>query len=261
MFGVVNQSLAALRKEPFKRSEMVSQLLFGETFEIIEKHREWLRIRQSFDDYEGWIDTKLCKLFDAEQMGLLSLDGVSSVATRLFNAKLSSSSYPIRLCPGSTLYNFDSDTGTFSLLDETYKTFNVPIETYDKLADNLINMAEFFVNSPYLWGGRSPYGIDCSGLIQVIFKMIGKKLPRDASQQVTRGETVNFMNLTQVGDLAFFDDEEGNIVHVGMILPENRIVHSSGFVKIDRIDQQGIYNIETKRYSHKLRVIKRILSI
>jgi cell wall-associated NlpC family hydrolase len=122
-------------------------------------------------------------------------------------------------------------------------------------------MAESFVNSPYLWGGRSPYGIDCSGLIQVIFKMIGEKLPRDASQQVTRGETVNFMNLTQVGDLAFFDDEEGNIVHVGMILPENRIVHSSGFVKIDRIDQQGIYNIETKRYSHKLRVIKRILSI
>lgn len=259
MFGVVNQSLAALRREPFNRSEMVSQLLFGETFEVLEEHREWLRIRQTFDNYEGWLDTKSCCLFDEEQMGLFSLDGIARVSTRLFTAKPSSSNYPLRLCPGSTLYNFDEDSGSFSLLNEQYKTFNVPIELTNSIANDLQNISESYVNSPYLWGGRSPYGIDCSGLTQVIYKMIGVKLPRDASQQVTMGSTVDFLNLTQPGDLAFFGDEEGNIIHVGMVLPDNKIVHSSGFVRVDLLDQQGIYNTHTKRYSHNLRVIKRIL--
>ncbi|MDD3568531.1 MAG: C40 family peptidase [Bacteroidales bacterium] len=259
MFGVVNQCLAALRKEPFKRSEMISQPLFGETFEILEEHREWYRVRQSLDDYEGWIDSKLCQQFDDEQMGLLTLEGVSAVATRLFTAKANTNDYPIRLCPGSTLYNFNADNGTFGLLSETFKTFNIPIELSTSTEDNLINLAESYVNSPYLWGGRSPYGIDCSGLTQVIFKMIGISLPRDASQQVGMGNTVDFINLTRVGDLAFFDDEEGNIIHVGIVLPDNKIIHSSGYVKIDVLDQQGIFNVKHKRYSHKLRVIKRIL--
>jgi cell wall-associated NlpC family hydrolase len=193
-------------------------------------------------------------------MGLLTLEGVSAVATRLFTAKANTNDYPIRLCPGSTLYNFNADNGTFGLLSETFKTFNIPIELSTSTEDNLINLAESYVNSPYLWGGRSPYGIDCSGLTQVIFKMIGISLPRDASQQVGMGNTVDFINLTRVGDLAFFDDEEGNIIHVGIVLPDNKIIHSSGYVKIDLLDQQGIYNAKHKRYSHKLRVIKRILN-
>jgi gamma-D-glutamyl-L-lysine dipeptidyl-peptidase len=260
MFGVIDQSLAALRKEPFERSEMVNQLLFGETFSIIEEHREWLRIAVNHDGYEGWIDTKMCQMIDDEQMSLLTINGIASVATRLFSAQHSNSEYPIRLCPGSTLYNFDSNNGTFTLLGESYKTFNIPIECIDQQAvDNLIQFAKSYVNAPYLWGGRSPMGIDCSGLVQVIFKMLGISIPRDASQQVELGSSVDFINLVKPGDLAFFDDNEGNIIHVGIVLPENRIIHSSGYVKIDKLDQHGIYSIRKQNYTHKLRVVKRIM--
>ena len=259
-YGVVNQTLAALRKEPFERSEMVSQLLFGETFTVIEEHKEWLRIQQTFDSYEGWLDRKVCVMMDQEEMDLLSLSGVSSIASRLFTAKAKSNGHTIRLCPGSTLYNYNSQDGVFMLLNEEYKTFNVPFEeANENKAIALVDLAKTFVNTPYLWGGRSPYGIDCSGLTQILFKMVDIAIPRDASQQALVGTTVDFINLSQPGDLAFFDDEEGNIMHVGMILPDNKIIHSSGFVKIDIIDHQGIFSTVTNNYSHKLRVIKRIL--
>jgi len=110
-----------------------------------------------------------------------------------------------------------------------------------------------------LWGGRSPYGIDCSGLTQVVYKIIGLSIPRDAGQQVMIGETVNFINMVQPGDLAFFDNDEEIITHVGIIIDNGKIIHSSGYVKIESLDHQGIFNSETQKYSHKLRVIKRII--
>lgn len=260
MYGVVVQSLAALRKEPFDRSEMVSQLLFGETFTLYENFRNWLRIGATLDGYEGWIDKRVCELFDDEQMSLLSLEGYSKIATRLFTAKPNYSDSPIRLCPGTTIYGYDESTGIFKLLNNEFKAFNVPFDNIStSLHERITQLSECFVNAPYLWGGRSPYGIDCSGLTQVVFKMIGINLARDASQQVLQGNTVDFLNLTQPGDLAFFDDEEGNIVHVGIVLEGNKIIHSSGYVKIDLLDQQGIFSIISNKYSHKLRVIKRVL--
>jgi hypothetical protein len=261
MFGVVNQSLVALRSEPFERSEMVSQVLFGETFSLIEEHKGWLRVELTLDSYVGWLDTKSCQLFDQDQMNLLTLKDVLSVATRLFSAKHYNSEFPIRLCPGSNLYNFNSDSGTFMLIGQEYKTFNVPfdVDNTDQ-SSKIISLAQSFLNAPYLWGGRTPYGIDCSGLSQLVYKMCGIPIPRDASQQVLIGNTVEFLNLSKTGDLAFFDDEEGNITHVGIILPESRIIHSSGFVKIDKLDHQGIFSTQTKSYSHKLRVVKRLMN-
>lgn len=260
IYGVVCQTLAALRKEPFEYSEMVSQVLFGETFVIIEEFNDWLRVSLTLDSYEGWIDKKVCITIDQEQMDLLSLHDATSVATRLFTAKPKNSEYPIRLCPGSNIYNFNGENGTFKLIGEEYKTFNLPFnDSGEDKAENLILLAKEFANAPYLWGGRSPYGIDCSGLVQVVFKMIGISVPRDASQQIFLGTTIEFINLAQSGDLAFFDDEEGNIKHVGIILPNNLIIHSSGFVRIDMIDHQGIYSHSAKGYSHKLRMIKRVI--
>ena len=116
-----------------------------------------------------------------------------------------------------------------------------------------------FLNAPYLWGGRSPFGIDCSGFTQIIYKSIGFKLPRDAYQQATIGQTLSFIEESESGDLAFFDNEEGKIIHVGIMLSDNKIIHASGKVRIDSIDHQGIFNAETNRYSHKLRIIKRII--
>ena len=259
MFGVVNQSLAPLRAEPFERSEMISQLIFGETFSIIEKYKEWLRVNVTYDGYEGWIDTKLCEVIDEEQMNLLTLEGASKLASCLFSTTKKGSDYPIKLCPGSVLYNFDRTLGTHNLLNDTYKMFSIPFGNESSTqVDSLMDTLKCFMNAPYLWGGRSPYGVDCSGLVQVVYKILGFRIPRDASQQVQHGNTIDFINLTKPGDLAFFDNDEGDIVHVGIILQGNKIAHSSGHVKIDLLDQQGIYSTSQKKYTHKLRVIKRL---
>ncbi|MGE3825539.1 MAG: C40 family peptidase, partial [Bacteroidia bacterium] len=119
--------------------------------------------------------------------------------------------------------------------------------------------ATVFLNAPYLWGGRSVFGIDCSGFTQVVFKMAGIQLKRDAYQQAEQGITLSFVEEAQTGDLAFFDNEEGKIVHTGIVLSQGKIIHASGKVRIDKLDHQGIYNHDTKKYSHKLRLIKRVL--
>jgi hypothetical protein len=258
--GIVNQSLAAVRREPFERSEMVNQLLFGEIFTILENFKGWLRVSVQHDGYEGWIDEKLCMVLDSEQIEWASLPNVCSVSTRLFSAKRRDSEYPVRLCPASSLYFYNPSDGSFRLGEELYQTFSQPIDDYGaNKRDNLVELAKTYVNAPYLWGGRSPYGIDCSGLMQVLFKMIGVSLPRDSGQQVGLGKTVDFISMAQPGDLAFFDNEEGSITHVGMIFPNGHIIHSSGYVKLDKVDHQGIFSIKTKTYTHKLRVIKNML--
>jgi gamma-D-glutamyl-L-lysine dipeptidyl-peptidase len=121
-----------------------------------------------------------------------------------------------------------------------------------------------FMGAPYLWGGRTPSGVDCSGLIQMLYILMGIYLPRDASQQVLEGDAVELLDLCEPGDLAFFENEEGRIVHVGLILTRNddgdlRIAHASGRVRIDRLDHQGIFDQEAGSYSHKLRTIRRVL--
>ena len=122
----------------------------------------------------------------------------------------------------------------------------------------LIENALMYLNAPYLWGGRSPLGIDCSGFTQMVYRLQGINLPRDAYQQAEVGTTLSFIEESDPGDLAFFDNNEGKITHVGIILEENHIIHASGKVRIDRIDQQGIFNTEIGTHTHKLRLIKSI---
>jgi len=253
--GIVNQSLVAVRRDPSESSEMINQLLFGESFTIIESYTSWYRIISNHDSYEGWLDSKLVGIIPDD---LISKHNTSEIANTLFLAKKNNSQHPIRLCPGSTLSGFENDQ--FIAGSNTYQCIENPIlDKNENIQEELIRVAKQFVNSPYLWGGRSPYGIDCSGLSQVVYKILGIAIPRDAGQQVKIGETVNFINMVQPGDLAFFDNEEEIITHVGIIVDNARIIHSSGYVRIDNLDHQGIYNIESQNYSHKLRVIKRIL--
>jgi cell wall-associated NlpC family hydrolase len=123
----------------------------------------------------------------------------------------------------------------------------------------LIQTAYMYMNTPYLWGGKTPFGIDCSGMVQMVYKLNGYNLLRDASQQATQGEALSFIEESEPGDLAFFDNEEGRIIHVGILLEDHHIIHAHGKVRIDRLDHLGIYNVDTQRHTHKLRVIKKII--
>ena len=163
-----------------------------------------------------------------------------------------------QICPvviGSSLPLFNEHKFNFGGVDFTFDGNVIDSDKSD--ITRLLEHAYMYLNSPYLWGGRSPFGIDCSGFTQIVFKLCGIVLQRDARLQAEHGTTINLIEESKPGDLAFFDNAEGKISHVGIIIPGNQIMHASGRVRIDKIDHQGIYNEELKGYSHNLRVIKR----
>lgn len=256
--GICLLSLVPCRKEASNTSEMVTQLLFGETYSILDNNEEWIKILIEYDKYECWINKKQhTKLSEANFKHLQKSDA-------LYNASLTSNvtdnkqkfEFPLTLGAKLPFYSkekieFDNHSFTFE------GSFSKGSEK--KSAKQVLTTAQSLINSPYLWGGKSPFGIDCSGFTQLVFQMNGYQLPRDASQQVEIGSPLNFVEESSPGDLAFFDNEEGKIVHVGIIIDSERIIHASGKVRIDRFDHYGIHNSDTKKYSHTLRVIKRII--
>jgi cell wall-associated NlpC family hydrolase len=256
-YAIAFLSVVPLRANASHASEMVSQVLFGETMQILEQEDHWLRVRTSFDDYEGWIDEKQVKFLDDnlieklnQHTQFITLD-VNTLALKGAHKE------PVYLCAGSILPFFEE--GKCTLDDEHYQIIssNVMMPNADDFASDVEEIAKRFLNVPYLWGGRTHFGIDCSGFTQTVFRMLGKKIRRDASQQAEQGTLVNFLTEAKAGDLAFFDNEEGRITHVGIMLNNSQIIHASGRVKIDFIDNQGIFSSDLKKYSHKLRIIKR----
>lgn len=253
-YGISELSIIPVRKESNDKSEMITQILFGETFQIIEKQGSWSSIKLAFDNYEGWIDNKSISKISKDVFDQIN-SGSNIVTQNLFNVILNDRNEQIILPVGATLPNVNSSSKSFVINENKYQISENIFE--GKL--DVVSLSKQFLNSPYLWGGKNPFGIDCSGFVQVVYKVLGIKLSRDANQQVELGETINFISEIKAGDLAFFDNEEGNIVHVGIVLNQNEIIHASGKVRIDKLDQQGIYNIENKNYTHKLRLIKRVL--
>lgn len=253
MFGICNLAIIPLRIEPSDRSEIVSQVLFGEHFEILEQLKQWSRIRMQYDDYEGWVDAKQYQLISESSYNQLSEDAI------ILNADLvdyitASNNLLIPIPLGASLSFLNhNDINTSNFEFEGTKISGI------KPKEGLINTSFLYLNAPYLWGGKTPFGIDCSGFTQMIYKLNGYKILRDASQQATQGEPLSFIEESEPGDLAFFDNEEGNIIHVGIIMADNYIIHASGKVRIDRLDHLGIYNAETNKHTHKLRVIKKII--
>ncbi|MGG7035049.1 MAG: NlpC/P60 family protein [Flavobacterium sp.] len=253
MFGICNLANIPLRIEASDRSEMVSQVLFGEHFEIIERFQQWAKIRLQFDGYEGWVDSKQFQIITEDQYNLLSNNEII-LNNDLIEYITAPNNLLIPILLGSSLSFLNYPSVNISCFDfEGMKTLGI------KPKQNLVNTAFMYLNAPYLWGGKTPLGIDCSGFTQMVYKLNGYKLQRDASQQALQGEALSFIEESEAGDLAFFDNEEGNIIHVGIIMNDNYIIHASGKVRIDRLDHLGIYNAETNRHTHKLRVIKKMI--
>lgn len=253
MFGICNLAMIPLRLERSDKSEIVSQVLFGEHFEICEQFNQWYRIKLQYDSYEGWVDLKQIQVISENDYNQLSNDAII-LNGDLIEYITSSSNFLMPIPLGSSLSFLNhNEINTSNFNFEGTKISGI------KTKDNIINTAFMYLHSPYLWGGKTPFGIDCSGFTQMVYKLNGYKLLRDASQQALQGEALSFIEESEPGDLAFFDNEEGNIIHVGIIMENNYIIHASGKVRIDRLDHLGIYNPESNKHTHKLRVIKKII--
>lgn len=240
-----------LRLTPSHKSEMLSQVLFGESFVIIDRSGHWLKIRTSFDDYQGWIDSNHLNHSASANTGKVHVLNRSLPCLRPDDTTMV-------IEAGSEIYDPDYAKKTFFVGGKLYKTSENFSENYTNALGTLADTAMKFVNSPYIWGGRIPSGIDCSGLTQLVYKIHGKQIPRDSILQSGKGEIIDFIDSAEAGDLVFFDDERGQIGHVGMIISRGLVIHASGRVRIDAIDHQGIYRTDTGAYTHHLRMIRRL---
>ena len=251
-YGISNLSIVPMRIEAADQSEMVNQVIFGEHFKVLEIRKKWSRIRLAHDSYEGWICNK--QWIEIEEDIYKQLDKeVATITTDILDIITKTHHQPIVI--GSILPSYKS--GHALINNEMYQFDGLTTPGFIK-KDKLVENALMYLNAPYLWGGRSPLGIDCSGFTQMVYRLQGVDLPRDAYQQAEVGTTLSFVEESEPGDLAFFDNAEGKITHVGIILEDNHIIHASGKVRIDRIDQQGIFNTEIGNHTHKLRLIKSI---
>jgi cell wall-associated NlpC family hydrolase len=231
---------------------MLSQVLFGEKYIAKEISGSWMKIETVFDTYTGWIDMDHLQQYTDKD----NLKG-NVLYKSLLCFKEDGSK--IVLEPGCEIYNPDFRKKTFTAGEKIFRTIPEFDNSYIRSEESLTDTAIRFINSPYIWGGRIPSGIDCSGLTQLVYKIHGIPIPRDSWKQSEAGVNVSFINDVKPGDLVFFDNEKGQISHVGMMIADGLIIHASGRVRIDTIDHQGIFNKETGKYSHRLRTIKRII--
>jgi len=259
-YGICHLSVVPCRSEASDKSEQVTQLLFGELLKVYEKKSSWYRVKHQSDGYECWIDEKQFRFIaQREYESILDskpnvLGDLAEVVSNCQNGERMS------ILIGSQLSGYRSKDQILEFADQKFELASkhpVSLELLSK--DRLKDTALLLLNSPYQWGGRSPFGIDCSAFVQIVYKLNGIQLPRDASQQAKMGQSLSFIEEAEEGDLAFFDNEEGAITHVGILLDGNRIIHASGKVRIDKLDHQGIFNRELNDYTHRLRLISKII--
>lgn len=255
-YAFCNTALAPMRAEPRHGSEMVNQLLFGDRVEVQEiNENDWARIRCEWDGYEGW-----CK---AGQLAMISKKEYRKEVKHItYGGKIMFEEDEMWLPVGCDLFGIKGGKVHMCAKDGKYKGKRLAVKDLVLTPATLLEAAMQYMNAPYLWGGRSVAGIDCSGLTQMAFKMCGRVIPRDAGEQALEGEDVDFLQHAQPGDLAFFDNEDGKITHVGILTDTDHIIHATdtiGRVIIDKIDQGGIVSKLLRKRTHHLRMVKRYI--
>lgn len=246
ILGICNLSIVAVRIVDSDKSEMINQLIYGDIIEILEEKEKWVKIKSVFDDYIGWIDKKQYFKIDDN----ITVDLKNPVYSIDLVEFIENNNNELVTIP------IGSDISNISLMNHKFEGKTISGKNN---RNSIVDTALLFLNSPYLWGGKTPFGIDCSGFTQMVYKINGYKLSRDAKDQANQGETLSFIEESEAGDLAFFNNDQGDIIHVGIILQNNHIIHASGKVRIDRIDHSGIYNNDLNKHTHSLRYIKKII--
>ena len=259
MKGIVLHSVVPVRSEANEGGEQLTQLLFAETVDILEEKPRWIRIKNDADGQIGWVDFKmLTKLSDSERELVAKADKSARVMMPMAYAVSENNGQTIPLTAGTCLPNYKD--GRFEVLGVGFRIdpSMVADKSLEMTTEKIMEVVRFFLNVPYLWGGKNALGMDCSGFTQIIHSLFGHQLLRNASEQVTQGMPVKSLKNAQTGDLAFFDHEDGKISHVGLILDSERIIHCSGRVKVEKLDEIGIFSIEQGgTYTHHLVSIRR----
>ena len=256
-FAVCPLSIVPVRSSGADKSEMLSQLLFGECVEILHrKGKQWLKVRCLTDNTIGWVSTNQLEVITPSEEE--TFRNFFAYSLEFIHPIMSADmSRPITI--GARLPDFDGIRCTLGEKDYTFSGQAVFPKDLSPSAELIMKFARRYLYAPYLSGGRSPFGIDAGALVQLVFSFVGIVLYRYPEQQVEQGRTVDFVQQAQPGDIAFFQTKNGNITHTGILLPDSKIIHAYGQVRIDNIDHYGIYNEDLKKYTHKLRIVRRFL--
>jgi hypothetical protein len=248
-YGICHLSLIPVRTNTDQRAELVTQLLYGEHFKVLERRKVHSRIRNAYDDSEGWADNNQFTVIDESEFLKIESTKIKKYASDLVSFIETEQKTLMPLILGSSV-------GPEKVLNHRFEGSSLErLQMKPKLLDTALQ----YLHAPYLWGGKTPFGIDAPGFVQMVYKINGYRLLRQVQQQAGQGEALSFIEESEPGDLAFFDNQEGQIDHVGLLMGDNHIIHSFGQVRIDRIDHTGIFNRELGNYTHKLRVLKKII--
>ncbi len=261
-YGICGLSHLPVRATVSDASEMLTELLFGDLVRVIDSYKQWCKVENQQDGYEGWVDSKQLMPLSKEEFDEALADTSHFFTTDFLTSleRKQDASF-FRVGMGCRLPFYQEDTHCFRMGMQEFVCHGAVMKSpapHARCMEAILERAVSLVNTPYLWGGKTNFALDCSGLTQLLYRMYGVDLPRDAFQQALEGQDIALLEEARIGDLLFFDNADGKIVHVGIYTGDSRIVHASGCVRIDAVDHQGIFRHDWGNYSHHLRLIKRV---